>query len=120
MPGGRPAPGGAQPPHIFPNNAENKYSTQKVDPRRKGTAPDISNYLQLRGKLETIILKPNTESGKSPQSRNLKPAHCLCRAGQCLSLLLGLLIKAYACSHVASSLIVMDYLSFPKITLAIK
>lgn len=38
MLGGQSAQGGAPQPHIFPNNTESKYSTQKGDPQRKGTA----------------------------------------------------------------------------------
>lgn len=93
---------------------ENKYSTQKVDPRRKGTVPDSSNYFQLGGKLETIILKPSAESSQAPPSRNIKPVHCLCRTGKGLSHSLGSLIRTNTCNHFASSLIVTYYLSFPK------
>lgn len=68
MLGGKPAQGGVPPPHIFPDNTENKYSTQKMDPWRQGTAPNISNYFQLRMKLETTILKLMLKAASHPRT----------------------------------------------------
>ena len=117
MPGGLPAQGGAPPPHIFPSNVENKHPTQIGDPRRKGTAPNISNYLQLRTKLDTTILKADAESNFSSQSRNpmsTLSSQVRAKSAEGLSLLLALWIRANTGNCFASSLTASYYLSFPK------